>query len=337
MFAANNILHAFNYLLFPDQEDELPEFIRKRPHINLGYDEEGNSRVWQGGPTSTEFWAMFGFDAASDVRALRVLRGQVSFNDYLKNHVKSFRANWANQRGPWVASLEALSGISLFPDPAKPRRIRDRWEALFDIIQLGDEYAFMAGKPNKLVQGYTNELLMREYKWGENAYFQVRDIVGEYRTGVLGKSTLEGGLSTGLRSEALAGMRDSIRYGDLDNAEKYMTQYLLTYANDPDPMKSAQRGLEKHRKARHPLGSLAVADVPMFMMSRVPEEDQQAYLRSLPSNVQQLPREQMIGVMVDRLPEDKKAVIQKSIDYYNNVLSKPLLETYVKIMSPKNK
>jgi N12 class adenine-specific DNA methylase len=136
------LLAAWNWFR-DDEEDDLSDFDRARPHINLGRNPDGTVRVLRGVSALGDLMEYLGINTllslADDVADDRLTWGEAidqASTDPLKKLVSGI--------GPqYKLPVEVGMGRSLFPDPFNPRRM-DRDEVLASGLGMRDEY--LAGR-----------------------------------------------------------------------------------------------------------------------------------------------------------------------------------------------
>lgn len=130
--------------------------------------------------------------------------------------------------------LEYATGQTYFPDPKNPIPIRDTGEWFFNALTLKDEYNyFFTDKPKResyLSRKLTNSLLLREIDPDLLAYYQAKRIIAQYT----GKSTpayLPTNPQEIAKQKALYYYTLSMRYGNLSDANKHLTEYFMNGGN----------------------------------------------------------------------------------------------------------
>ena len=217
------MLAAYNHILFADEEDDLPESVKAKPHIIFGRDEDGKVVYFDRLGVLGDYLEWFGADEAPRyVRAY--LNGKMSVKEIALDMAKSPVNKLAQVAGGPVKSvIEAALQRTVFPDVTRLRSIRDPWEHLANSVGMRDEYVALTGKPSR---GYGKSLanaLVYRVDPGEVAYNEFLSLKGRW----LSKNKGEGSFSNySAKSNALYYIKQAMRYGDKEAAQKYLLQYV---------------------------------------------------------------------------------------------------------------
>jgi hypothetical protein len=251
-------LNAWNYLLFRDEEDDLPEDVQKRPHIILGRLADGTVIYFDRLGTSSDILDWFGLDTIdSDLRD--VLNNRKTIEELAIDMVHSPINKLVQSVSPVVKLPTGwITGKDTFPDYREPRTIRDQYEHTAKAFGLDAEYRWFAGRPSRglgdnLLRNiaYTAEpgnasyysTLDRKYKWGE-------------ANGSGGRGSFEGESPT---SEAMRHYKQAVRFKDKVAAEKYLNQYFA--------LGGTEKGMAKSIASLHPLSGLSLPKELRFLAS----------------------------------------------------------------------
>jgi len=123
-YAATN---AWNNLVMGEQEDSLPDYLRRRWHFNTGVRDEEGRYITLTDPTALDdFLVTIGLDGATpELRQL--IQGQLTWPEYLERRGEDMATGplraVITRFGPEVTLPAALLGKNLFPDPFNPRDI----------------------------------------------------------------------------------------------------------------------------------------------------------------------------------------------------------------------
>jgi len=283
---------AWNELKYPEIEDDLPPDIKNMPHLNLGYDKEGNPMVFTRLGALGDFLSMFGLD-----------EGPAVISDLLNNKRtladvgdKMWRApiNELVQGASPIpkALFEALMRREFYPDVFNPRMIRDRGSFFARQLDMEQEYNMLMGKPHRPYKRRLETLLAYKIDKNQSAYYRIQDLKDEF----LKKSgkAAEGFWLTP-RGNALYNAKLALRYGDAKLAREYTLAYLKYYALEAgqtgeDPEKAVARGIE----------SMIESYAKMFPLAGMNEGEVAAFTRSLS-------------------PEDRK-VLLRAVEFYNETI-----------------
>lgn len=247
---------AINGLLFPREEEDLPDEIRGRPHIVFGRDSEGRVQYFPRIGAWADFLEWFGLDA-SPYYINQWLRGRMTLPEIAKDMAKSpFNVIWQGGM-PFVKLIgETALERATFPDVFKPRTIRDRGLHIARSFGLENEYIALAGKPSRPYLESAPGVFIYTIDPFQASY---RDIIDAKMRHM--KKIGLGGTSFHLsdRGNALYNMRLALRYNDMPAAIKYMAEYLSH--------KGTLRGIKQSLNRMHPLGGLNDEEKLRFVAS----------------------------------------------------------------------
>jgi hypothetical protein len=261
MLGLKALLTAFNWGAWDDEEDDVPESVKKDTHVILGRDMFGKIRGFTRLGSADDILEWWGLNGAP-YYAREYLNGNISLK------------KWANESFPEVGGYiipipgikpgfnklvqgltpiakipgELIGGKAWFPDVYNPRKIRDRYEYIAREFGAVPLYRWAIGKPQAPV-GVSSVLDMLTYSWDpkQTHYNSFRyDKVPEYRTDQgMGSS---GGYSESPAAEALYLIRESMRFGN----QKSLIRGLSDYKNAG----GTRANLSKMIDRLHPLGAL---------------------------------------------------------------------------------
>jgi hypothetical protein len=261
------LVNLWNHLRFPDEEKEFGESGRRQLHLILGRREDGTimSIRFQGALSDT--LSFFGLeDWPEDIKD--VLSGRNTVLDKLIDAPKAFATRiFQGIRPEPKILMESITGYSTYPDPAKPRPIRDTTEYILRTFSLDKIYKHLAGKPSRgktMAEQFMNDLeslLIYTSDPGEQAYYDTRHLVFEWKekNGVeasYGRPTNKG--------NALYYYKQALKYGDFKAAERYLMKYY--------DLKGTPTGLKKGIKQSHPLAGIKKIDRYKFKRSLSPAQ-----------------------------------------------------------------
>lgn len=134
-----------NRLMFPDEEEQLPEYYQNNPHITLGRRPDGSVRVLNNVGSLGDFLEWFGGNDLP-MNLERWEKEQVSGGFVTREMAKAFAGKLYGMMTPLVKTpIETMAGVSLFPDVTRPRPIR-RDEEIANTVGLRDEWKWVKGK-----------------------------------------------------------------------------------------------------------------------------------------------------------------------------------------------
>jgi len=255
--AFSAIITAWNMLFFRDEEDDLPEDVKSRFHIILGRDDQGNVLYFSRLGALQDFLDWFGLDSAH-IHIRNLLSGKRNMKEVVTEMAKAPLVKIGTALGPHVTLPVGLFlKQQLYPDPLKPRRVRDEWEFFFDSFGLKDEYRELTGKPT---MGYSRSLYnIFAYKSDpmQAAYYAIKDEKIRFMKKINKQS---GGYTTAesKKSDALYNFKLALRYKDAEAAKKYLLEYF--YAG------GTTRGLKQSLKSLHPLHGLNDTEKKAFIL-----------------------------------------------------------------------
>jgi hypothetical protein len=269
-FALTGLLAAYNNLITPEQEKDLPEDVRARPHLNLGRNKDGSVRTFTRLGALGDFMEWFGMDASySQVNDF--LNGRRSVKEIALDMLKAPVNVAVSGISPFIKTpIELAVRRSLFPDVFNPRLIRDRNEYLFKQVGLDKEYRLIAGKPGPSYKSTLKEAFIYSYDPLQAAYYDFMDIKRDYLKSI-GREG--GGAYLSPSSNALYNMKLAHRYGEKDKVDKYLQEYrdIVAMQHKGESRQKIDRlvktGIERSFSNLHPLFGIKEADWPEYVSS----------------------------------------------------------------------
>ena len=263
-----SMLFAYNNLMFPEEEKNLPEEVRSKPHLILGVDENGETQYFSRLGILGDYLQWFGADAHT--KELRdYLNGDQSLKDTAINMATAWPKEVVNKVVQGSIPLTKLAGElitrrSLYPSIEKPGTIRDRGEYAARSLGVENEFKLAVGKPSA---GYMKSI-PNIFKYAndplESSYRKFYDLKRNYLT-KQGKGA-EGFWITD-RGEALYNMRLARRYGDKEKETKFRQEYL--------DLGGTREGIAKSFKNMHPLSGMSKKEQSAFVRTLKTEERKQ--------------------------------------------------------------
>lgn len=251
-------LQAWNHLMFPEEEKQLPEKERTRPHVILGRDDDGNIISFNRIGVLGDFLEWFGLDAAPGL-VDQWMKG--------KKTLKEIAIDIAKEPPPVNVIAQAMSPLlkvpaeivtrrGTFPDVYNPRTIRDRGSHIAQTLGLSDEYKAVFDKPSR---GYPNSLI--------NAFIYKTDpeqaaysfIQEEKFRFLREKGKFGEGFWLTPKGDALYNYKLALKYKDKIAADKYLQEYSLAGGTGDGLLNSITR--------MHPLLSMNPDDMAEFTTS----------------------------------------------------------------------
>lgn len=221
-----------------DLENSLSAHDRRRPHLLLGRDRNGEARVaytpsalgdimeWVGGQNSKRL-------------ALEWLRGQISLEVFVSDLAKQLPGDFVNKlaqsAGPALkVPYELGSGKAVFPDVLNQRTIprSERWwralggmtddRAVGWLRQVFDQDYYAPGMNEQLQQMILQIRRRDPEQW---AYYEAREEAAEWKWQTYGKSKFRGG-NEDQDAQVLRNFRRAIYRGDVAAAEQFYGRLL---------------------------------------------------------------------------------------------------------------
>lgn len=268
LYTAINML---NYLVFPDEEDDLKEFERRQLHMIIGKREDGEIMTlrFQGALSDALSW--FGMESFHhDIKD--VITDESSIQKQLVEAAKAAPTKAVFGLRPEPKLLfETLTERKLYPRPFEGGiPIRDKVEHVLSTFSLGGIYNRLAGKPSPnadepWVRGFIHDIAtLATYSTapGESSYYSVKKKVYDYLDE---QGHDRPAITPTNRSNALYYYRQALKYGDMEAAAKYRKKY--------QELGGTEAGISKSLKRAHPLAGLPKAERYSFRMS-LDESDQ---------------------------------------------------------------
>jgi hypothetical protein len=255
-------LQVWNHTRFPEEEDQLPESVRSRPHIILGRDENGEILYFSRIGALGDLLEWFGLDTAPQYID-QWMKGKRSLKEIALDMAKQ-PVNIIVQGGVPFLKLagETITRRALFPDVFKPGTVRDRGYHIARSFGLENEYRAIAGKPSRPYRksifnffGYRVDPDQAAYGdiYTEKNHFLKK--IGKYGEGFW--LTPAG--------NALYNARSALRYQDTKAAMKYMGEYLQMKVDQGVPVKEALKGLDRSMDNMDPLAGLTKPEALAFV------------------------------------------------------------------------
>ncbi len=248
------LLQTYNNLRFPDEEKNLPDDIRAKPHLILGRSQDGTVQYISRLGAVADFLEWFGLDAPQQ-GVNDFLNGRKTISEIAGDVVKK-PVNKAIQglHPAWKAGTELLTGRTLFPNAFKPGRVRDKAEYLARQFSLDPEYKIIAGKPHVSYVKSLGKTLADQINPDQSAYYEILDLKYSY----LEKKGKPTGFSSSPRSDKLYNYKQAKFLGDDRAAKRYLKEYYDLGGTD--------NGLSASLRSADPLNGLG-GDKDEFLKS----------------------------------------------------------------------
>lgn len=224
-----------NSLLAGDEEEELPEEVRNKPHITIPRWLTGSDRIYYIDRLGSfaELLDMYGLDYGLKSDLADVASGKKNLGDKLKEIALSPLYQLYNSSWPATKIVyELVTGKTYYPDPTKPSAIRDTWEYIFGQVGLKDEYKAIVGKPIAEGSYWTSKrnLLWNSVLPGDAALYDTMDMVSDYYAFIGESGTysqfMDKDTDKYKRSQAAYYYKMALKLDDYKAAEKYLAEYV---------------------------------------------------------------------------------------------------------------
>jgi len=181
----NGALHAWNHLMFPDEEDDLTESQKMTMHLILGSTDDSVISIRAPGALS-DVLGWFGVIQAINMMG-ELERGRVGIGDVAEEIAYTPVNKLVNSVWPdYKIAAELLYGQSMYPDVRSPRPIEDPLRHYAARWNLQDFYDEVLGRPTRGLQKTAERALWIRREKGENAYYRIRSAAYDFKTRVTG-------------------------------------------------------------------------------------------------------------------------------------------------------
>lgn len=254
-------LQVWNNTRYPDEEAELPQHVKRKPHIILGRDEEGNINYFSRLGALPDLLEWFDLDSAPHYID-QWSKGKMTLREIAKEMAKA-PVNIGIQGGMPVVKIagEIITRRSLFPDVFKPGTVRDRLFHIARSLGLESEYIALSDKPGRPYKKTIAKFFAYKVDPLEAAY---RDILNEKMRFMKKLGKFGEGFWLSPRGNALYNARLALRYDDGEAAFEYMAKYLR--------MGGIVQGLEQSIRRMDPLAGMKDAEKLWFVSKMSKDE-----------------------------------------------------------------
>lgn len=270
----------WNWVLFPDDDDDLPPEVRDKPHLTFGRDRNGRVLYFDRIGATADIMDWIGEDESllPFVSSFReIMNGQQTVTGWLKGATSAAASKAFNGLNPLLKMpLEIATGKTYYPDVTKPRTIRDIWDYAASAIGLTREARALRGEPGpKYFDGdgaadktlnWLGEHMVYSVDPKEGAYYAILDRVRQFQERVLGK-TFDGAATT-RRGTALRKLKTALRFKDRANVRWYLKEYYQ--------LGGTKKGLKTSMQKMGPLAGLSKEERGQFL--RWLPKDERKYL-----------------------------------------------------------
>jgi hypothetical protein len=264
----------WNHLFFDDEEDELPEEVKKSVHIIYGRDKDGNVLYFDRLGLMDDVLEWFGLnDMKNDISDF--LNNRRTAGEILQENVLAPINKIVQAFNPLIkGGVELLTGKKFYPDFNKPSNIYEKDEHAFSVIGLGKEYkelkAMFTDEPTANYD-FKSWLAIKTADVKEDAYYYILEEVRRFKERK-GENAATVGATTSAKSEALYGFKIGLKYGDMEYAKKKLQEYAALGGKPEDVLNSLKR--------MHPLGALDKKEKAEFLKS-LDDEQYEKYKKAV--------------------------------------------------------
>lgn len=230
--ALSAALEVFNHFVFPEEEDELPDDVRARPHLVMGRGDDGRVRYFSRLGALGDVLEWFGLGGAPHL-VRQYLNGERTVPEIVKEMAWTPVNKMAQGVGPHLrAPAELYFGQSTWPEVENPRPIRDRGRYVAQTLGVGGLYdaaSDLVGSPVPTRDlGWETLADMAYYRvdGDEVAYHQMYD---RKRRAAERAGREAGGYFWSPKRDALYNLRRAVRLGDQQAADFYLNRYVARY------------------------------------------------------------------------------------------------------------
>ncbi|TES88925.1 MAG: hypothetical protein E3J94_07120 [Desulfobacteraceae bacterium] len=221
-------LQIYNHLVFPEEEKELSQHVRNRPHIILGRGKDGKIDYFSRIGILGDFLEWFGLDIAPKyIDAL--MTGKMTPKEIALDMAESPINKTVQGMFPFIkVGAEVITRKALFPDVFKPRVIRDRIFHLARSFAMEEEFKAVFDRPSRPYKTTIKKFFIYSQDPNQAAYSEIFEEKRRFlkKIGKYGE-----GYWITPRGDALYNIRLSLKYDDKDSAKKYLQEYILAGGN----------------------------------------------------------------------------------------------------------
>lgn len=293
-----SVINAWNHFVVGDADEELPDEIRRRPHLTLGRDSEGKVQYFSRLGALGDLFEWVGLDTVwEDLDD--IMKGKKTIKEQAVDMAKAPVEVVVQGGHPFLKlGVELWSRQTLFPSVFNPRPIQNRLLHIARSFAVEEEYValvnmFIHPFPSKGYAKSWQKTFIYESDPFEAAYF---DFFNLKRKFLKTKGKLASGHWITQTGNDLYNARTALRYGDEDAMFYYMDQYFKHGGT--------KKGLQQSLDNMSPLAGLNKAEQQEFMASLHPDELDK-FVKSLVF-YQQL----MTGVHAEEIWNDVKPILE---------------------------
>jgi hypothetical protein len=272
------LIHIWNHLMFPDEEEELGESGRRQLHIIIGRRDDGSIMTIRFQGALSDAMSFFGLeDFPRDVKD--VVEGSRTITEKIVDAGKALvNRAWQAVRPEIKMAADVSTGMTTYPDVFRPMPIRDRLEHVLRTFKLDSIYRAALDRPApgkdsdspvarkvEHLLGDLRRMLVYDTDPGVQAYYDTRRMVFEWQA-KQGDERARLASPTNA-SNALYWYKQAMRYGDLKAADHYLDLYYAQYNGTP-------KKLEASIRAAHPLSGIKKVKRYDFRRTLTPAQEE---------------------------------------------------------------
>lgn len=262
MFLMTTIISIWNNLLFQNEEDQLSDQVKDKPHLILGRDKDGKISYFSRLGALNDFLEWFGADRlAGDIRD--IMNGNKTLKEQVEQMAYAPASKAVNSLNPATKlPFELLLNGKLYPNIQKPQAIRDKGAYIAQSLGLDQEYRNIAGLPHKPYLSTLSDTFLYKSDPEESAYYKIVDLKNKFevKNGKLPYASY----TTSPKSNALYYLKTALKYGDKAAVKKYMQKYI--------ELGGTEKGYKTSMKSLDPLYGLNTKEKTEFMRTLTPQE-----------------------------------------------------------------
>lgn len=236
--AMSGLLYWYNHTFHPDMEQNTPEYVRGRPHLDIANPLTGEPAYMTKLGNLPELLSWFNGDNAMGY-AEDYLNGRKTPKEIALDMAKEIPNQLYQQVGPVKGVIEAIAGRTTFPSVAEPRPIRNRMEGVAKALSLGPLYNMFNPQPERQGRTYSQALGLTDYDPEETNYYEMMGAARDWKR----KQGLpvEPGSDTSDKGNQLYYAKQALRYGDPKAAHGYLLKYAANGGTDEGFQSSMKR------------------------------------------------------------------------------------------------
>jgi hypothetical protein len=271
-----------NWNLWDDEEEDIPDSVKKDTHMIFGRDPEGHPIGFTRVGIADDVLDWAGLNGLP-YQAREYLNGRMTLQEWADEYFFKYKGytipvpfikpsinKLAQGMAPWPKyAMELWSGKSMFPDVYNPRTIRNRGQYIARELGLLYPYNYVMDIPQPAIS-WRSALKLVAYTWEPkqthyNAfrYDKVPMWVAEHSS--RGRSL--GGFSESAEAEALYLIREAVKYDNRSALLRGIDEYKQAGGTVPN--------LDKAITRLHPLGALKEAEWKVYRKSLSRKENAQ--------------------------------------------------------------